>query len=40
MKTTGHKGEKNFVNYNKMTPHQNAENLRKDWESNYKKEVV
>lgn len=32
MKITGHRSEKNFMNYIKMTPHQNAEKLRKHWE--------
>ncbi len=40
MKITGHKSEKNFMNYIKMTPHQNAEKLRKHWEAVYKKEVA
>ena len=33
MKITGHRSEKNFMNYIKMTPHQNAEKLRKHWEN-------
>ena len=35
MKITGHRSEKNFMNYIKMTPHQNAEKLRKHWEKVY-----
>ena len=35
MKLTGHRSEKNFMNYIKMTPHQNAEKLRKHWENVY-----
>lgn len=35
MKLTGHRSEKNFMNYIKMTPHQNAEKLRKHWERIY-----
>lgn len=35
MKLTGHRSEKNFMNYIKMTPHQNAEKLRKHWEKAY-----
>ncbi|MBL7909917.1 MAG: site-specific integrase [Bacteroidia bacterium] len=35
MKITGHRSEKNFLNYIKMTPHQNAEKLRKHWENIY-----
>lgn len=35
MKITGHRSEKNFMNYIKMTPHQNAEKLRKHWENVY-----
>ncbi|MDP3556273.1 MAG: site-specific integrase [Bacteroidota bacterium] len=37
MKITGHRSEKNFLNYIKMTPHQNAEKLRKHWAKVYKK---
>jgi len=33
MKITGHRSEKNFMNYIKLTPHQNAEKLRKHWEN-------
>jgi hypothetical protein len=33
MKITGYRSEKNFMNYIKMTPHQNAEKLRKHWEN-------
>jgi integrase len=40
MKITGHKSEKNFMNYIKMTPHQNAEKLRKHWELIYKKDAA
>jgi integrase len=40
MKITGHKSEKNFMNYIKMTPHQNAEKLRKHWELIYKKNAA
>ncbi len=41
MKITGHRSEKNFMNYIKMTPHQNAEKLRKHWESmGWKKKKV
>lgn len=32
MKITGHRSEKAFMQYIKMTPHQNAEKLRKHWE--------
>ena len=32
MKITTHRSERNFMNYIKMTPHQNAEKLRKHWE--------
>ena len=38
MKITGHRSEKNFLNYVKMTPHQNAEKLRKHWEKVYNNE--
>jgi integrase len=37
MKITGHRSEKNFMNYIKMSPHQNAEKLRKHWEMVYSK---
>lgn len=33
MKITGHRSEKNFLTYLKMTPHENAEKLRKHWEN-------
>jgi integrase len=33
MKITGHRSEKNFMNYIKLTPHQNAEKLRKHWQN-------
>lgn len=36
MKITGHRSERNFLNYIKMAPHQNAEKLRKHWEKQEK----
>lgn len=37
MKITGHKSEKNFMNYIITAPLQNAEKLSKHWEAVYKK---
>jgi len=40
MKITGHRSEKNFMVYIKMTPHQNAEKLRKHWEKVFKNNEI
>lgn len=40
MKITGHRSEKNFMVYIKMTPHQNAEKLRKHWEKVFKNDEI
>ena len=36
MKITGHRSEKNFMKYIKISPHQNAEKLRDHWEKVYR----